>query len=131
MAGRQRDLEMSLIKVFVTDLEFQSFHGISEPEREVGHRFRLDLAAQVEQSATETDRVEDTTDYASLALRAVEICNQKKYSTVEFACEQVGITLLDEFDHIKELTVTLAKLQPSVALNVRAVGVEKVFRRRD
>ena len=42
-------------------------HGYLEEERRLGQRFLVDLWVDVEESATASDRIEDTVDYRRLA----------------------------------------------------------------
>jgi dihydroneopterin aldolase len=117
------------MKVFVSDVQFLSSHGVTDSERLVGHRFRLDLVALVDETASLTDHLKDTLDYADMANVAVNLCNQHPCHTVEFACERIGNGLLSKFPRITEVSVRLSKLQPAIPLQVGSVGVEKLYTR--
>jgi dihydroneopterin aldolase len=115
------------VKVSVTDIRFLAFFGVTSAEREIGHRVRLDLTAEVSETASSSDRIEDTVDYAALAARAVELCLESPCHTVEFACSRVGKGLLKEFPRVFSIIVRLQKMEPLLSLSVQAVGVEETF----
>ena len=117
------------MKIFVSDIQFLAFHGVTEMERSLGHRFRVDLVADVDETASTTDRLNDTVDYSKMAALAVELCNKDASRTVEHACERIGHGLLGEFPLMREVTVRLSKLQPAISINVESVGVEMLYTR--
>lgn len=117
------------MKIFVTGLEFLAFHGVTAAERTLGCRVRLDVVAEVDETASVTDAIEDTEDYAAVAARAVALCNEAPRHTLEFACARIGNGLLFEFPKMREVAVRLAKQGPALALAVEAVGVEGRFTR--
>src|SRR5579862_1593032 len=115
--------------VFVEGLEFDAYHGVSEQERQVTRRFRLDLEAEIEETAGSSDDVADTLDYGELALAATGIATEAKYKTVERAVERIGAEIMARFPKIERLRVRLAKLAPPIPLQVEAAGVERSFSR--
>ncbi len=118
-----------MAKVFVQGLEFYAHHGVSEEERRVGHRFRLDLGAETDERARYSDDVADTLDYGELAGAAVEIASSCSCRTVERVVELIGAGLMDRYPKIERLEVRLAKLNPPLALQIEATGVERTFER--
>ena len=130
--GARRHLKAAtkdLTKIWVEGLEVYAYHGVSEAEKSLGHRLRLDLFATIEESARDTDKISETVDYAVLASRAAELCTQTKRHTLEWICEQMGTTLMSEHLLIQELTLKIAKLNPALPLQIGAVGVERTFTR--
>jgi dihydroneopterin aldolase len=113
--------------VFVNGLEFHAYHGVSEQERLIGNSFRLDLEAELCETACSTDELDGTVDYGALALEAVEIATSCKCRTVERVVELIGAGLLTRFPQVLALRVRLSKLSPPVAQKIEAAGVERTF----
>jgi dihydroneopterin aldolase len=129
--GAERPEPRHGVKIFVSGLEFVGYHGVTEQEREDGHRFLLDLNAEVRQSASSTDRIEDTVDYGELGEFAVELCNRESDHTLEYACERIGLGLLEKFKSIEEVEVKISKIHPVLHHQIGAVGVLKRFSRQE
>lgn len=118
-----------MYSVFVEGLEFYGFHGVSDAEREVGHRFALDLEVEVDGKADQTDAVADTADYSQIAATALAQSDQRNFATVEGLAGAMAAALLDVFPKVRSVSVRLAKLLPPMAASAERVGVE-VSRRR-
>ena len=120
-----------MTKVFVTGLEFYGYHGVSEQERQIGHRLRLDIEADVTEEAHRTDNVAETVDYGALAQAAFELLTGESHHTLEHAIELAGTDLMVRFPRIERLTLRLAKIAPPVPLTIESIGIERTFVRSD
>ena len=105
-------------------LEFYGFHGVSAEERVIGHRFRLDIEALVRENASETDNVDDTVNYASLANVALEVSRADQYFTVERLVRVMAGEMLGLFPLIESVTLSIEKLCPPADFVAESVGVE-------
>jgi dihydroneopterin aldolase len=115
--------------LFVSDLQFYAYHGVSEQEQAVGRRFRLDLDASLLETARLSDRLEDTVDYGAIAHLAVRVASESTFKTLERAAEAIGSAILQAFPAVDRVKVRIAKLMPPVDLSVAEVGVEIVLSR--
>ena len=105
----------------VEGIEFHGFHGVSAAERELGHRFRVDLILELDLSAAgASDDVTLTVDYAEAARTAVEVGTGPSFCLVETLAERISTRLLQSFPLVEAVELWVAKLQPPVAVQFAA-----------
>ena len=109
--------------ILLSGIEFYGYHGVSEVEREVGHRFEADVELEADERASLTDDIADTVDYGAVASLVVEIGRGPSHDTVERLARSVADGLLTQFPAVTEVTIELFKLLPPVPIVVRAAGV--------
>jgi dihydroneopterin aldolase len=123
-ASRFSGQNESVFVVFVKGLEFYGYHGVSQEEQAVGHRYRANITLQVEGKADETDDIADTVDYGAVADLALRIASAKQYKTVEKLAAVLAEQLLVAFGSVQECEVEVAKLlppMPAIAAEAGAV----------
>jgi len=118
-----------MITLFVTGIEFYGYHGVSDEEQRVGHRYIVDLEMDVNSSSERTDAVEDTVDYGEAALLVVEIGTRDRCRTVERLAQQICDTLLERFPRISEVSVRISKRLPPCPVIAEEAGAELVVMR--
>ena len=65
-------------------IEFPASHGVLEHERQQGQRFLVDLDLEpVDETAAETDRIEDAVDYRDVVADVVEVSEARAYHLLE------------------------------------------------
>ena len=79
-----------MIEIFLQGLEFYGYHGVPDAEREVGHRYRVDLTMQVNSRAEETDDISDSADYAKIGADIVRFGENQQYRTLEKLAHEMG-----------------------------------------
>ena len=105
----------------VEDIEFHGYHGVSAAEREIGHRFRVNLVLELDLSAAgAADDVTLTVDYAAAARAVVEVGTGPSFSLVEALAERMAARLLQAFPLVDAVELRVAKLQPPVAVQFGA-----------
>lgn len=116
-----------MTKVFVSDVRFHAYHGVTEEERKNGHPVSLDVEADVEEDACRSDDVADTVDYGDLSHVAVSVLTREPHHTLERALDVAGRELMFRFPRIQRLVIRLAKLDPPIESSAREAGVERTF----
>jgi dihydroneopterin aldolase len=112
------------VTVEISGLSLYTNHGVSEAEREVGQRLVLDLRIDIgETSATVTDAIEDTVDYAEVCQLVALIAQQRSHKTLERLCSTIADRLLADYD-VESVWVKATKPEPPIALSVDEVSVE-------
>ncbi len=83
--------------VGVRGIEAFGRHGVHDAERRLGQRFVVDLLVRVDPCpATETDRLEDTVDYAALADAVVSLIEGPPDRLLERLAARIADRVLDE-----------------------------------
>jgi dihydroneopterin aldolase len=114
----------TVVTIEITGLSLYTHHGVTEAEREVGQRLVLDLRIDAgESDATETDRIEDTVDYAQVCQLVALIAQQRSYRTLERLATVIADRLLGDFA-AESVWVKVSKPEPPIPLPVDEVSVE-------
>jgi dihydroneopterin aldolase len=118
-----------MITVFIEGLEFYGFHGVPEAERTVGHRYRVDIFMEVESTAEQTDRVEDTADYGRIGLELTRLGENQQHLTIERLAREMAEHILRNFLQVSEVNITVRKLLPPAPVIAAASGVTLKLKR--
>jgi dihydroneopterin aldolase len=120
-----------MVEVFVRELDFYGHHGVSEEEQKLGHRFIADITAVLEDTVLRTDDIDDTVDYANLAMVMLQVSSENRFRTVEALAAAFCARALGLFPPIIEIQVEIAKQQlPPAPIIAGATGVRFHLRRR-
>ena len=107
--------------VYIRDLRIETVIGIYDWEREIRQTVSLDLemAADIRKSA-ESDSIDDTLDYKSVAKRLIQFVGDSEFQLVETLAEKVAAIVLNEFD-VPWVKLRLSK--PGAVTGSQDVGV--------
>ncbi len=113
----------SIDRILVQGLEFKTIIGILPVEREVLQPLRIDLVLEVAsiREAADSERIDQTVDYAAVSQRVMEITRQGRFQLVETLAERCCQALLAEFPIRR---VTLRAMKPQALADAAGVGVE-------
>ena len=115
---------MSLDRVIVEGIEFHGFHGVPAAEREVGHRYRVDLHLELDvRPASCADDVALTVDYAEAARVVIDVGTGPSVRLVETLAERMAERLLAQFAVVDAVELHVTKLYPPVAVLFEASTV--------
>lgn len=114
-------------RIVIAGLEVWARHGVLPHERQLGQRFVIDVALEVDLApAAASDRFEDTVDYGTLAERVRDAVASGPYHLIEtVAGRVVDVCLAD--GRVTAVEVVVHK--PSVPLTVPAGEVRVELRR--
>ena len=97
-------------KITIKNLHFYTYHGVNPEEKEQGQNFYLDIDYYVNiAKACHSDNVEDTVSYAKVVKCVKRVFTAEKYDLIERAAQVVAEAILDEFEEILKVGVTLKK----------------------
>ncbi len=116
----------SLYTVFVRSLEVYAYHGVPAEERVLGHRYVIDVEMEVEGRADTTDKVSDSVNYSDAAKLIESIVKDDQCHTIERLAAIIADSLLDEYNMITEVSVSVEKPLPPMPLIAEAAGVRIV-----
>ena len=116
--------ESPSVAIEISGLSLYTRHGVSEAERELGQRLVFDVIFELDEcDATNTDRVEDTVDYADVCEQVALAAQERSYKTLERLCTAVAERLADRYG-ADSVRVKATKPEPPIPLPVDEVSVE-------
>ena len=89
-------------------------HGYLEEERRLGQRFLVDLWVDLDEQATESDRIEETVDYRRLAALVRDVFSGPSRLLLEGLAGAVADGVIDRFAPVGRVRVRVRK--PDVVL---------------
>ena len=116
--------------ILINGLEFYAYHGATDAEQTIGHRYCVDIRLSVDiRAACASDRLTDTVSYADVAKRLVEVGAGTQYCLLEALAQRMADTVFAEFAIVQGMTLRVVKICPPLPAIVEFVGVE-IERRR-
>ena len=103
------------VTIEVIGLELHGFHGVEEDERRDGQRFLFDLWLEVQDTAAESDRIEDAVDYRDVVACVREVSDGRKFRLLEALSAAVADAVLARFP-VERVRVRVRK--PEVRLGI-------------
>ncbi len=116
---------MSRDSILINGLEFYGYHGASDQEQTVGHRYLVDLRLGVDITrASISDQLSDTVNYSKAAKCVITIATTEQFRLLEALAKRVIDVLFQEFPAIEEIEISLHKTCPPMNAILASVGVE-------
>ncbi len=114
-------------KIIIKGLKFFAFHGVNPEEKEQGQDFIFDIELYVNmQRACESDNVEDTVSYAKVVKTVRRVFTAEKYDLLEKCARVVADAILDEYERVFMVDVTLKKPNAPVSAEFDYMAVNIV-----
>ncbi len=108
-------------RIFITALAADAVIGIYDWEREVKQRLEIDLEMWMDlRAAGQSDAIEDTLNYKSVAKRVLAFVEASSFRLVEALAGEIARIVLEEF-RVERVKVTVHK--PGAIRHSRDVGV--------
>ncbi len=118
---------MQTDKILISGLEFYAYHGASDQEQTVGHRYQVDARLEVDtRPAGLSDRLSDTVSYSRVAKRLMEVGTQEQFRLLEALAARMTQAVLADFPSIECIVLKVQKMVPPMNAIVASVGVEIV-----
>ena len=116
--------------IFLEGIEFQAWHGASDEEQSVGHRYRVHLSLQLDtRLAGEQDDLSLTVSYSQVARLILDWSTSHQYRLIEALAERLCEQVLNRWPAVDAITLTVRKLHPPMRVAADACGVTIVRRR--
>ena len=117
-------------KIIINNLHIFAYHGVNEEEKENGQNFYLDIECSADLTkACLTDSLDDTVSYAKIIKTVKRVFPAQKDDLIERAARRTADAILDEFDKIREVRVTLKKPEAPINAEFDYVAVEITVKR--
>jgi 7,8-dihydroneopterin aldolase/epimerase/oxygenase len=109
-------LRRILDTITLKSLSFSAPHGYYPEEQEKGNRFEVDIIATGNFRASISDNdLTKTFDYEHAAMTAKEIMDGPTEKLIETLCAAIGDKLFENHNSVRELSVSVRKMNPPVA----------------
>jgi dihydroneopterin aldolase len=109
--------------ILIEQLEFYAYHGASDEEQAIGHRYAVDVELRVDtEKAGRTDRLDDTVNYSSVTKRIVDIGTARQFRLLEALAATLAEAILAEFA-VESVRLRVRKLHPPMQAIAVSVGV--------
>lgn len=119
-------------RIYIDGLEFYAYHGVTEAENEIGHRYRLRIECGIPHSfSLGQESLKKSVDYSKLAHHAEEFCTLNRYQTLETLVYRLADSLFARFPIIEELDITVEKALPPMPHVCEAAGIQASFLRSE
>jgi len=110
--------------IILDKVRLYAYHGVAEQERRAGAWFTVSLRVHYSfDKALQTDCVSDTLSYADL-LQVVKSEMAQPSQLVEHVAGRIAHTIIDTFDGVEAVKVSVIKLNPPMGANCDGAGVE-------
>jgi dihydroneopterin aldolase len=110
--------------IFIEQIEFYGYHGASDEEQNVGHRYAVDVELRYDTAlAGQTDDLNDTVNYSRVARRVVSVGINEQFRLLEALAARLANVILTEFP-IDSVRLRVRKIRPPMNVIAVAVGVE-------
>lgn len=111
-------------KISIKGLKLFAYHGVNPEEKENGQNFVIDLDYYVNIArACQMDTLDDTVSYAKVVKTIRRVLTAEKYDLIERAAQVIADAVLDEFDDIFKVEVTLKKPEAPISAEFDYVAV--------
>ena len=114
-------------KIYIEGLEVFSLIGVYDWEREHQQRLLIDIELEADLSkAAQSDNVDDTLNYASVAEVVTDVASSSEYQLIEALAKNMLESVLEAFPLVEQIKLKLSK--PDILASAKNVAVE--FSRR-
>ncbi len=111
-------------KISIKGLKLFAYHGVNPEEKENGQNFVIDLDYYVNiAKACQMDTLDDTVSYAKVVKTVRRVFTAEKYDLIERAAQVIAEAVLDEFEDIFKVEVTLKKPEAPISAEFDYVAV--------
>jgi dihydroneopterin aldolase len=114
--------------IIINGLRVFAFHGVNAEEKENGQTFEIDLVAKADlKKACESDNLRDTVSYAKIIKTVIRVMTEEKNDLIERAAQRVAQALLEEYEMLASVEVTLKKPDAPIKadFNYTAIKIER------
>lgn len=112
-------------KIIIKDLKLYCYHGVNPEEKEDGQLFAFDIDAFVDLSVPcKSDFVDDTVSYAKIIKTVRRTAQSEKNDLIERVAQRVADAVLNEYEKIHSVIVTVKKPQAPIKADFDYVAVQ-------
>lgn len=115
----------------ITGITLHAFHGVYDTERQDGQTFKIDLTLYIRpRSVSQNDSLSETVDYSKVVEAVAAIVSGKPVNLIETLAENIANAVLETYETIDTLEVTVHKPNAPLGVRVEDVSVHIVRSRQ-
>ncbi|NBJ90505.1 dihydroneopterin aldolase [Acutalibacter sp. 1XD8-36] len=119
-------------KLYIRGLEIFAYHGVNPEEKQDGQHFFMDVTMWADLSRPrQTDRLEDTVNYAAVRKTIHRAFTAESYDLIERAAQAVCEAVLREHPKVEKIGLVLKKPEAPMNASFDYVAVEVELSRRE
>src|SRR5688572_28878427 len=103
----------NLLTISLNNVRFRAYHGLYPEERQKGNDFVVNMQVGYVPATGSITSLEETIDYAGL-FDTINTTMQKPVDLLETLVQSITKAVHQIFPHIKEITVSVEKLNPPI-----------------
>lgn len=112
----------------IDGIEFYGYHGVLESEKTLGQMFSVNCEFFMDTSRIYDD-IENTVNYADVAVDIREFCENNRYDLLEVLCNDLSKYILCKYDKICELKLSIEKPHAPIPTKFSNVSIN-IHRKR-
>lgn len=118
-------------KIIIKGLKVFAYHGVNEEEKKNGQDFIVDCDMYINSNKPFiTDKVEDTISYSKASKLIIKAMTSCSCNLIERAADMVARELMETFDMLLRVDITLKKPNAPVKADFECMAVQ-ISRKRD
>jgi len=117
-------------EIFIKQLQFYAFHGVSDEERRIGHRYLINLNLHVNGNASDSDQINETVDYGELCSFVLKEGTENKFRTMERLATHLARLILANYPLVASVTISVEKRLPPAPIIAKSAGVKITLDRK-
>ena len=119
-------------RILMQGMSFYGYTGVLDFEKRNGQIFLVDVELELPLiAACETDRLEDTVSYASAYDIVKSVFEHERYDLVERLCGVISRRLIEAYESVDQVTVTIRKPHAPIDGQFESMGVRITRHRSD
>ena len=111
-----------MLTVHLNDLRFFAHHGIYDGEAQSGHEFEVHLTVKYEEKKLKFDDIKNVLNYVEL-YQIVKKRMTMPTPLIEEVAESIIRKIRHEYSFVKEVSISIFKLQPPIENFQGSVGI--------
>lgn len=116
--------------ITLKSLKFHGKHGYYDEERQAGNHFELDIIAKGNfKAAIDNDNLNLTFNYEVVKEIAETVFSGPSEKLIEALCSRIGDEIFEHSTVVKELTVSLRKMNPPIGVPSRYAEITMTWNR--
>lgn len=112
-----------IVDILLEGMEFYSFHGCNDEEKQIGGKFEVSLKIKVDiGKASEHDDINKTLNYQDV-YNLVKSQIAIKSNIIENVAYRILKEIKSNFDNIKEIEIKFSKINPPINAKIEKISV--------